>query len=86
MTIKTATYFLPEHLLTYFHYNEQSHLGDRDIEILDSFMEDMIKAHGSFHILSDDEETRNFVRYHDLVGYGWLSDSCVEMTFQVDKE
>ena len=85
MAIKTVTKMLPEHLLCYFHYGETEGLEEKDLEILDQFDREMQQEYGSFVIMSDDEETRNFVRYHDLQKYGWLADSCVEMTFSVEK-
>lgn len=83
MAIKTEEYLLPENLLCFFHYGDEEGLDERDMEIVNQFVDDMVKEHGQFHILSSDEQTRDFVRSHDLSGYGWMTDSCVVMTFAV---
>ena len=85
MAIETATYILPEHLLCYFHYGDTEGLDDRDMAIIERWEESTRAIHGNFSILSDDEETRDFVTYHALQQYGWLADSCVEMTFAVER-
>jgi hypothetical protein len=83
--MEMACYLLPEHLLTFFAYDDRTSLNDDDEAILDRFIEDMEEHHGHFRFLTSDEFSRDFVRYHDLVGYGWKTDSCVVMTFDVAK-
>ena len=77
--MKTITFLLPEYLLPYLMYDEIGELSLDEQQMIDSFL----KAKSVGTILSCDEETRNFVRYHDLASKGWLACDCIEMVFPV---
>lgn len=85
MAVKTATYQIPEYLACYFTYGDDVGMNEIDRERVEAFEADMAKRHGSYDLLTTDEESRDFVRYHDLQSYGWPTDSCVNMTFAVDR-
>lgn len=80
--IKTETFQLPAQTACFFYYGDEDGYNEDDLEILNKFVDDNLKQHEMFHILSSKEDT-SFMAYHDLQSYGWLADECVEMTFQV---
>ena len=81
----TETYTLPESTLSYFINGDRTGYEEDDLKILDQFVEDCVQRHGSFHCLTDEKE-KGFMKYHDLMDYGWGSSDCAEVSFSVDKK
>ena len=76
-------YTLPEYFLGLLEYGVEWTIEEKEITILDRFIE--CEFGDKIYIVGPAKDEANFCKYHDLKDYGWLADNCVNVDIAIQK-